>query len=291
MIITELYNGQGLGNQLWCYAVTRAIAVYNNFDFGIMSPEKFKGKDFIDLDFGLEVIGGIGPEGGPPIKLPDTIVFYYKEKQFSKNNYWYCPYDIDLVNVPDNTKLEGAMQCAQYINPIKNNIKSWIKVNLQNSEYDSDDICIIHFRGGDYLHSTTMLPISYYSNAINHMRNINNNMKFFVITDDFRFAKYYFNGLAEIIGSSTFGIQDKHKGNHHLGGDISIDFSILNTAKNIILSNSTFGWWAAWLNKNAKNIIAPKYWFAYNDPDNWWSSNDGIYVKEWRYLDRNGILE
>ncbi|GAH68596.1 unnamed protein product, partial [marine sediment metagenome] len=58
MIVTELYNGQGLGNQLWSYVVTRVIALDRGFDFGIMNPEKFKGKDFMSLDFGKEVIGG-----------------------------------------------------------------------------------------------------------------------------------------------------------------------------------------------------------------------------------------
>ena len=60
MIVTELYNGQGLGNQLWSYVVTRTLALDRSLDFGIMSPEKFKGKAFLDIDFGKEVKGGSG---------------------------------------------------------------------------------------------------------------------------------------------------------------------------------------------------------------------------------------
>ena len=66
MIVTELYNGQGLGNQLWSYVVTRTLALDRGFDFGVMHPEKFKGSAFLDMDFGKQVIGGAGPEGGPP---------------------------------------------------------------------------------------------------------------------------------------------------------------------------------------------------------------------------------
>ena len=69
MICTELYNGQGLGNQLWLYAVTRTKALDLGVDFGIMNPEKFKGLHFLDLDFGRQVFGGSGPEGGPPLLL------------------------------------------------------------------------------------------------------------------------------------------------------------------------------------------------------------------------------
>jgi hypothetical protein len=52
MIATRFYNGQGLGNQLWAYVVTRTIALDLGYDYGIMSPEKFKGSDFLELDYG-----------------------------------------------------------------------------------------------------------------------------------------------------------------------------------------------------------------------------------------------
>ena len=80
MLITELYNGQGLGNQLACYVTTRVLAMDLGYDFGIMHPERFKGADFMDLDFGHQVVGGFGPEGGPPIELPNGIQNYVREK-------------------------------------------------------------------------------------------------------------------------------------------------------------------------------------------------------------------
>lgn len=40
-----------------------------------------------------------------------------------------------------------------------------------------------------------------------------------------------------------------------------IDFFILSKCKHNIISNSSFGWWAAWLNQNEdKLVIAPKHW-------------------------------
>ena len=86
MIVTEIYNGQGLGNQLFCYITTRSIALENGYEFGIMNPNKFKCLDFLDLDFGKEVIGGSGPEGGPPTQLPDGILNHYNEKQLNDKN-------------------------------------------------------------------------------------------------------------------------------------------------------------------------------------------------------------
>jgi hypothetical protein len=40
-----------------------------------------------------------------------------------------------------------------------------------------------------------------------------------------------------------------------------IDFYLLSFCKNIIITNSSFGWWAAWLNQNPdKIIVRPKIW-------------------------------
>ena len=39
MIITELYNGQGFGNQLFVYATLRSIAEQNGF-FGVFNVQK-----------------------------------------------------------------------------------------------------------------------------------------------------------------------------------------------------------------------------------------------------------
>lgn len=61
--------------------------------------------------------------------------------------------------------------------------------------------------------------------------------------------------------------REKFKGNPRVQvmdkGDEVEDFNLLSSCKDIIMANSSFSWWASWLNPNpAKVIVAPKQWYA-----------------------------
>ncbi len=276
MIVTELYNGQGLGNQLACYVTTRVIALDNGFEFGIKSPDKFKGSDFMELDFGHEVTGGeIQYEGGPPISLPDTIINYYREREIRHPNGSDIRIDDQLLDeIQDNTKLDGVLQSENKIIHRKNEIKQWLKIKSDKDCYDFSDenICIINFRGGEYVADKDFfLPLEYWTNAINRMLNINPNFRFIVITDDVHVASNFF---------PNFEV-------YHF--DISKDFTIIKNAYYLILSNSSFPYFATLLSDNIKFILAPKYWGRYNISDGYWHCGYNIF-RNHTYIDRNDNL-
>ena len=51
------------------------------------------------------------------------------------------------------------------------------------------------------------------------------------------------------------------------GNDDIADFAILQKCDHQIISNSTFGWWAGWLNENPdKTVVAPAGWFTPDSP-------------------------
>lgn len=277
MIVTEIYNGQGLGNQLWCYVVTRVIAKNKGYKYGIMNPHKFKCLDFTNLDFGEKVVGGTGPEGGPAITLPEGITHYYQEKQLlhPKTGVDIRTYDTDLMNVPDNTKIDGIMQDEQYILPHKNDIREWLKVKNEYEcfDYANEHICVINFRGGEYVGIRhVFLPQEYWDNAVAHMRKINPDFRFVVITDDVITAKKFF---------PTFDV---------LHFNIAKDYVIVKNAHYLILSNSSFAWFPAWLNENLKYCIAPKYWSQWNTSDGYWGCGYNI-TTGWHYMDRSFNLQ
>lgn len=276
MIVTELYNGQGLGNQLWCYVVTRCLALDKGYEFGIMCPERFKGAEFLQLDFGKTVIGGSGPEGGPPIKLPDGIEFYYKEKEIYYDKY-KCPvsdFDIDLLTIQDKTKIEGTFQSEKYILHRKNEIGQWLKVSqvYELNEFSDPNLCILNIRGGEYKgNKELILTKKYWMDAITNMLQINKQMKFYIITDDVKYAEK---------------LLPQYKSFHF---SIGKDYAIINNAHYLILSNSSFAFFPAWTNEKVKYIIAPKYWARHNISDGFWALSFNLY-QGWMWQDRSGKL-
>lgn len=276
MIITELYKGQGLGNQLACYITTRVIAKDKGYDFGIQSPDNFKGADFLHLDFGKNVIGGSGPEGGPALTLPEGITHYYAEhKMFHPiSGADIRIYDPLLVGVSDNTKIDGLMQDEQYIIHHKDEIKQWLKVDPEYECYDyaDENTCVINFRGGEYARvKDFFLTKKYWRDAIAQMLKINPRFRFVVITEDVFTAKKFFPDY------DVFHFS------------IAKDYVIIKNAHYLILSNSSFAWFPAWLSDNLKFCIAPKYWARHNISDGYWSLGYNI-TSGWHYLDREGKL-
>jgi len=273
MILTEIYDGQGMGNQLACYVTTRVVAKDLGYDFGIMNPHKFKCLDFMDLDFGLPVTGGSGREGGPPDTLPDGIQYYFKERyNVLPNGANVTIDDPNLLQIPDNTKIDGIFQSENQIIHRRDEIRQWLKVKPEKDCYDYSDpnICIINYRGGEYTYMPwVLIRHEYWMNAIDKMKSINPNMKFVVITDDVETSKKQF---------PDFEV-------YHF--DIGKDFSIIKNAHYLIISNSSFPIFAIMMNENVKHIIAPKYWARHNVSDGYWSCGYNIY-KNYNYLDREG---
>jgi hypothetical protein len=180
------------------------------------------------------------------------------------------------------------MQTEKYFKGMEDEVKTWFKIKQDKIDKLNDDICIIHVRGGDFLYSTAFLPREYYISAINNMNDLVNNLKYYIVTDDWTYAKRILPEI-QIVGGA-YDVRDVSQASHHNGGSVWKDYAILNTAKYIIMSASSFAWWATWTNKNVRKVIAPKYWAAYKQSDGFWSTGDSV-VKGWYWLDKEGILE
>lgn len=274
MIATKFHNGQGAGNILFCYATVRAIALKLGWEFSILNRKEFKCKSFMDIDFGS-----------------DNQYFpnHYQEKKiFNHFGKDVSPMDEDMFKIKPYTIVDGTMQSLRYFDGIsRQTIREWMHPRENNIRL-ADDICILHYRGGDFrMAGNTLLTKKYYQDAMSYMKSKNPDIKFYVVTDDPRTAWETLE--LPIVGSSCTQERDEFQASHHVGFKIDYDYNLLYSARNIILSNSSFGFWPAYTNPTNPLVVAPAYWAAHNYDEPFWSTND-MQVPGWNYIDKRGNL-
>ena len=266
MLVTPIFKGQGLGNMLACYITTRVLAFDNDYEFGVITPENFKGYFFKNLEM-PEVTGfEFAVEGQEPTKMPKGYSYYREKTLRNASGDDISPYDEFLKQIGDNVCLHGLLQGEDYFKHRKDLIREWLKVEPIEMP---DDMCVINFRGGEYVGvADFFLPQSYWDNAIAEIRKENPNMRFSVQTDDVLTASKFF---------PQFPITH----------DIEFNWRCIRYAKYLILSNSSFAFFPAWLNEDVKRVIAPKHWGRFNK--GFWSLQQN-YTEGWDYLDNNGNI-
>ena len=248
-----------LGNNMWQYAVCRTIAEDKNYEFHI--PRSFSGSELFDCSLGVDLD-----------LTNQNFIDGYMHNSFMAQ--FYNPH---ILEIPDFTKLVGFFQCERYIEKNKSNIQGWF--SLKNPNHSllhelnlNEEVCIINFRGGDYKEIPDVyLDINYWKNSIAEIKKLNPNIEFIVVTDDIKEAQRFFPELP----AYHFNVAD--------------DFLLISHAKYLIVANSTFSWWGAWLNMGCKMVIAPKYWMRYNQSEGWWAPGESI-TRGFYYMDRSGKL-
>lgn len=135
----------------------------------------------------------------------------------------------------------------------------------------ADNAVSIHVRRGDYLTPKAMafhgvLGSDYYQASVQLMNSRVSNAHYFVFSDDPDWCREHldFPGDKSIMPPGQKGW---------------VDLALMSKCRHNIIANSSFSWWAAWLNDNPeKTVIAPRKWFADEEansgqrtiiPDNW----------------------
>jgi hypothetical protein len=187
--------------------------------------------------------------------------FYYDENIFSQRS----------------TLLIGVWQVESYFLDIKDIIQNHFVFNAPKDEdnrsiIDKITACnsvSIHIRRGDYLndHWKDALGVindnSYYIKAINLIEERVEIPKYFIFSDDLKWAKENLNLPGSVYVS------------HNRGRNSYIDMYLMSLCKHNIIANSTFSWWGAWLNKNEDKIVIMPYPWLNNVetpgifPDRW----------------------
>lgn len=132
----------------------------------------------------------------------------------------------------------------------------------------------IHVRRGDYVNNKAYFRIlgdvcgeEYYNRAIKLIEQKSVENSYFIFSDDIDWVK------------ENFSILDNKKVtfvNWNTGIESHVDMQLMSLCKHNIIANSTFSWWAAWLNSNEnKLVIAPRKWFKEK------KLNEDIFPSEW----------
>ena len=169
--------------------------------------------------------------------------------------------------VDGDVNIHGHLLSEKYFAKHREHILNTFKLNDTHVDYIKDkysDIlsgnsCAIHVRRGDYLLPEQIvgqgiMPVSYYDKAKELVRAD----KYIVFSDDIEWCKE--NIVAD----------------HYIEGEKDIiDMFMISMCKNVIISNSTFSWWGAWLNQMGGIVVAPRQWFV--NTEGW----DDLYRDEW----------
>jgi hypothetical protein len=116
-------------------------------------------------------------------------------------------------------------------------------------------ILAVHIRRTDYLThgdeslggTDLSLPLTYYQECLSRVDNIKDYNLVFV-SDDPEFVKSHFGYLDPLVSSGKNAIHD---------------FQMLMQADALIIANSSFSWWGAYLNPNHPRVFAPRFWMGF----------------------------
>jgi hypothetical protein len=274
MIISRLCGG--LGNQLFQYAAGRRLADARGVDL-ILDLSWFDRHEFFDTQRDYELdhysINARKANSNEKFwfqfhrgKILSHIPFipkrwlYYKERAFN--------FDSRLIDLPDNSYIEGYWQSYKYLVGIESKLRDeliprkifsyqdrLIETKIFSSEGGSVSL---HVRRGDYVTNLKaaknhgLCSQIYYEKAVENILSHVKKPHFFIFSDDIEWVHKNMTlpGKVTYVG---------HNGTKNAFQDLRL----MSICDHHIVANSSFSWWGAWLSgKDEGCVIAPINWFA-----------------------------
>ena len=165
--------------------------------------------------------------------------------------------NMDVFAGIDSSKdyiVSGYWQSIQYIEPVRKDLQRQFRISIKTGdEYrralediQSCESIGVHVRRGDFVTLGWDKGIDYYQNALDAAGAMIPNARFFFFSDDREWVKEHF--IAE--NYTPVNISEDY-------ADVK-EFDLLRHCRHQIISESTFGWWAAYLNEyRNKSVFIP----------------------------------
>lgn len=271
MIVVRLMGG--LGNQLFQYAAGRHLAHLNNVELFV--DTSFLQTSIENTTLRNYELGAFNVE----CKIADEKMlhdfhgcdFSTKERILTKlisfgnkNKYKFDEYGFDehLLELKGNYYIRGYFQSEKYFKNIADIIRKELSIKDEFMPNDSALIqqikntnsISVHIRRGDYIRNLSSMEAhglcskDFYTKSIEFIkRELGNDLHFYLFTDNAAWVEkeMHWEINCTLIENKT----------------TVEDFYLMSLCKHNIIANSTFSWWAAWLNENPdKKVIVPKHW-------------------------------
>jgi hypothetical protein len=171
-------------------------------------------------------------------------------------------YDDKILNLKNIKYIRGYFQSFVYPDTIKQHLIDGFEiVNPSERFLELSKVAnhlkpiILHLRRGDFtkLSDTVgLLGDEYYFRAIQLLRERNPDSEIWVFSDDETAA------VKLVYRLESRGITSFRNG---FGLNDSESLKLMSMGSGIVIANSTFSWWAAYLGEYGKTVVAPCQWF------------------------------
>lgn len=247
----------GLGNQLFQYAFGQVLSYCKKeeplYDISWYDKVRTPPRPYRLNVFDLSIKTGSFSDRRETVREGKEIKNFFQYKN-NKNyyGYWQSPL---YYNRTLKEKFSNQFH-------VLNIYKTFQFLELYKKITDCNSVAV-HIRRGDYLDNENhlVLPLSYYKGAMDMIRKIKDNPRFFIFSDDPIWCVNYLNSE-----DSTLVIIDDYLG-----------FELMRNCKHHIIANSTYSWWPAYLNGTGM-VIAPSRW---SKADNSTFIHKGILLDTW----------
>ncbi|MEK6734920.1 MAG: alpha-1,2-fucosyltransferase [Pseudomonadota bacterium] len=258
-------KGRGrIGNQLFQYAASYALAKETNSKLYILVEDEKVKHGYAKPNNGAYALEEVNiPKINIIYKTRYNKIFFSllrKKNFFIKTEYVNEGNFFRIITKTKNNKtlimddwFESPIFFEKYKSDILNQFQ-FTKIDTKRFEplvrelSKKESVCI-HIRRGDTHVSNRVVPISFQKEAMNLSRKLIDAPEFFIFSDEISKVKEELQDFSNL---------------HFIEGNDPIeDLYLLSNCGNNIITNSSFSWWAAYLNKNNGFVVAP--FRAYNE--------------------------
>ena len=246
----------GLGNQMFQYA--HALAVAKHFQIRLKVAFAKHSRPFALGIFGISV----------DCELAESTHLVEDCGSYQPGKPWPSIEAIARSNAQD-FRLSGYFQNEEYFRTVQGEIRNRFQIEGIRTSACGDRTAVgVHVRRGDFIgsHLHDICSLRYYLQAMEVIRAQVENPLFVVVSDDPIWCVEHFPNEPDFVICPNLSERDA--------------MATLCGCDAFILSNSTFGWWAAWLS-DGQIVVAPNRFLK----DREWI----ICPERWQTLDPNGI--